>query len=270
MVMCCLKQTLSEDTNRIKILGVLVSIEATKKSFEESFKETTFYNKQTQDENHLRDILSFIEIAPEMRVLDLGCGSGYLTFPIAKENPNATILGLDIVTKTLEHNSVEAKKRSLYNLEFKSYDGKIFPFDDETFDLVITRYALHHFPDIELSMHEVARVLKPKGRLFISDPRPNECDITRFVDDYMQLKKDGHIKFYTKDEWFEICGKCGFSVIQSFDSQISFPRKKSTSVGFDEVIRKHDKMIVDSYEFYETEDEIWVTEKVNNILFCKD
>lgn len=57
-----------------------MSIEATKNSFEESFKETIFYNKQTQDESHLRDILKFFQITPKMKVLDLGCGSGYLTF----------------------------------------------------------------------------------------------------------------------------------------------------------------------------------------------
>ncbi len=247
-----------------------MSIEATKTSFEESFKETTFYNKQTQDENHLRAILKCVEIKPQMKVLDLGCGSGYLTFPIAKENPEATILGLDIVTKTLESNTAKAETDGLSNLEFRTYDGNIFPFEDATFDLIVTRYALHHFPNIKQSMNEVARVLKPTGRLFISDPRPNDCDISRFVDDYMQLKKDGHIKFYTKNEWIEICGECGLSVIQSFDSQIRFPKKKDTAVGFEEVISRHDKMIVDSYDLYETKDEIWVTEQVNNILFCKD
>ncbi len=41
----------------------------------------------------------------------------------------------------------------------------------------------------------MSRVLKEGGRLFISDPCPYECDTERFVDDYMQLKKDGHIRF---------------------------------------------------------------------------
>ena len=39
----------------------------------------------------------------------------------------------------------------------------------------------------------MSRVLKEGGKLFISDPCPNECDTERFVDDYMRLKKDGHI-----------------------------------------------------------------------------
>ena len=61
---------------------------------------------------------------------------------------------------------------------------------------------------------------------FISDPRPNDCDTTRFVDDYMQLKKDGHIKFYTKAEWKEICGRFNLNLIEAFDSQIRFTKKK--------------------------------------------
>ena len=178
-----------------------VSIEATKNCFEESFKETTFYNKQTQDESHLRDILNFIQIKPRMKVLDLGCGSGYLTFPMAKENPDVNVIGLDIVTTTLENNAAKAEKESIFNLEFNSYDGSIFPFEDETFDLVVTRYALHHFPDIEKSMKEVARVLKTGGSLFISDPRPNECDVSRFVDDYI------HSDIF----FFEVCHTICFS-----------------------------------------------------------
>ena len=40
--------------------------------------------------------------------------------------------------------------------------------------MVISRYALHHFPDIQKSISEVSRVIKPKGFLFISDPTPTE------------------------------------------------------------------------------------------------
>lgn len=136
-----------------------------------------------------------------MKVLDLGCGSGYLTFPIAKMNENVNVIGLDIVTDTLRRNSIKAQEMGIKNIKFVSYDGVTFPFEDDFFDLVMTRYALHHFPEIRKSMSEVNRVLKCHGTFFISDPKPNDCDTTRFIDDYMQLKKDGHIKFYTKDEW---------------------------------------------------------------------
>jgi hypothetical protein len=75
------------------------------------------------------------------------------------------------------------------------------------------------------SIGEVSRVLKAGGALFISDPCPNECDAERFVDDYMSLKKDGHIRFYTKNE-------------------------------------------IDSYDLVETDTELFITERINNIMFC--
>ena len=69
------------------------SIESTKKGFEESFKSGTFYNEQTQDQNHLELILNFLNISPGMNVLDLGTGTGYLAFPIARKYPAAEVAG---------------------------------------------------------------------------------------------------------------------------------------------------------------------------------
>ena len=135
--------------------------------------------------------------------------------------------------------------------------------------MVISRYALHHFPNIQKSISEVSRVTRQRGFLFISAPAPNVNDTSRFVDGYMQLKKDGHIKFYTKDEWLQICGKYGLQFKKSFDSTIRFPKKKDTAYGFDELLKKHSKKIIESYELEVVGNEIYITEQVNNILFCK-
>ena len=111
------------------------------------------------------------------------------------------------------------------------------------------------------------RVLKNEGYFFLSDPTPNINDNTRFVDEYMQLKKDGHIKFYTKEEWKDICEKAGFDYEKSFDSSIRFPKRKDTAYGFEELLKKHEKSIIDSYQLEILGDEIYVTEQVNNIVF---
>ncbi len=112
--------------------------------------------------------------------------------------------------------------------------------------------------------------MKDRGMFFISDPCPNECDTERFVDDYMRLKKDGHIKFYTLDEWKNICGIHGFCLNDSFESQIRFPKKKDTAFGYEEVLGKHDKTVIESYDLVETETELYITERVNNVLFKLD
>lgn len=245
------------------------SIKATKEGFEESFLQGDFYNKQTQDQQHLESIISFLPIKSGMKILDLGVGSGFLSFAIAKKYQNVQIIGLDIVEMALEKNRERAEAEGLCNLSFVSYDGIDFPFKDCEFDLVMTRYALHHFPDIQKSIGEVSRVLKNHGSFFISDPRPNDDDTERFVDAYMQLKKDGHIKFYTKKEWCDICSKASFNLYDSFDSEIRFPKKRATAYGFDELLKHYSKNIIDGYHVEITDDEIYISEKVNNILFVK-
>lgn len=250
-------------------MDVKASIAETRKGFEESFASGDFYNRQTQDAEHLDKILQFIKITGGMKILDLGCGSGYLSFPIAENNPDCEVIGLDIVSGALTVNCSKAEEKRVNNLSFVSYDGIHFPFEEEYFDLVVTRYSLHHFPDIGHSIGEVSRVLVSGGQLFISDPCPNDCDVERFVDDYMRLKKDGHIKFYTKTEWIDICARRGLQIVDGFESTIRFPKKKDTAFGYEEVLKKHDRTVISSYDLVETSTELYITERVNNLIFFK-
>ena len=58
-------------------------------------------------------------------------------------------------------------------------------------------------------------------------------------------------------------------MMDCFESKIRFPKKKDTAVGYEEVLKKHDKAVIDSYDLEETDTEQFVTERVNNILFKK-
>lgn len=246
------------------------SISKTRQSFEEGFTEPEarkFYNSQTQDEEHLNRILSVLATRKGGRILDLGCGSGYLSFPLAAQNPYSQVVGLDIVNKTLENNRQAAKNSNLSNLDFVSYDGITFPFENSSFDTVVSRYALHHFPDIRKAFAEISRVLRKGGQFFLSDPTPDACDKNRFVDAFMRMKDDGHIKFYTMEEFERLASSVGFKLENSFFSQIHFPRKSNQDYG--NLLAQTDKNTSDSYEVEKRGGEIWITEQVLNLSFRK-
>lgn len=85
----------------------------------------------------------------------------------------------------------------------------------------------------------------------------------------MQMKKDGHIKFYTKKEWQTMGDLGGFNLVDSFDTYIRFPKKKENALELDEILKRFDKQVIDEYNLKYVNDEIWITEKVNNLLFQK-
>ena len=271
--------TIIPNENNIKkvldmILGATVmttnekNIAAAKNGFEAAFAENNFYVRQTGDDTHLKAILDFLPIRPGMKILDLGAGTGYLTFAVAEKYPDVKIVGLDIVEKALENDRKRAEAQHLSNITFLGYDGVTFPFSDNEFDMVVSRYVPHHFPDIEKSISEISRVLSDKGYLFISDPTPNSIDESGFIDEYMQVKPDGHVKFYSLEEWVDMCRHEGLQLADSFKSSIRFPRKKEKA--YSDIIEKHDKSVVESYDLKFVDDEVYVTEQVNNILFFKE
>lgn len=246
------------------------SIQDTKRCFEESFREQKYYNKQTQDAEHLAMILDEIELPyAGMKLLDLGTGSGYLAFSLAENNPDSYITGLDIVENALIENRKRARDEQINNIDFITYDGIKFPFEDNSFDYITARYCLHHFPAIEETFKEIARVLKPQGKLFIADPVPNDIDSNRFVDEYMKLKKDGHIKFYTENEFVEIGESSGLFKVNSFKTSIRFPKKRESAAELPEILKRHDSEVVESYDMEITDKDIYLTEQVINITFQK-
>ena len=98
--------------------------------------------------------------------------------------------------------------------------------------------------------------MKKGGVFFLSDPAPNDDDTEHFVDEYMQMKKDGHIKFYTQDEWNEIAGVSGLKFLNGVETAIRFPRKKETALEFDDIMKRHDEKVIKGYEV-----EVFISDK---------
>ena len=98
-------------------------------------------------------------------ILDFGCGRGRFTGFLSEHSSKST--GLDMTAGLLDR-AIEAHAQD--NIDFKLYDGEVFPFEDNTFDLIFSCTVLQHIviPDVlESVVKEFQRVLAPGGKLLL-------------------------------------------------------------------------------------------------------
>jgi ubiquinone/menaquinone biosynthesis C-methylase UbiE len=116
------------------------------------------------------DAVAGDEPLPYERALELGCGTGFFLLNlmqggIAKKG-SVTDLSpgmVKVALRNAEHLGLDVDGRVA--------DAETIPYDDNTFDLVVGHAVLHHIPDVEKSLREVIRVLKPGGRfIFAGEP----------------------------------------------------------------------------------------------------
>lgn len=101
------------------------------------------------------------------RVLDVGCGTGLVAIRLAESLPGGRILGVDLSDGMLRVAQAKALARSAVNVSFRKMDAESLTLADGTFDVVVSLFALTHFPDPLRALREMHRVLTPGGRLVI-------------------------------------------------------------------------------------------------------
>lgn len=100
--------------------------------------------------------------------LDAGCGGGRFVIALAKLGVKK-VCGIDISREAIEHGKKRVAERGLSeNTEFMEASVLNIPFEDGTFDYVISSGVIHHTPDPHKGFQELVRVLKPGGILFLS------------------------------------------------------------------------------------------------------
>lgn len=115
--------------------------------------------------------VTLAQLQPGEQVIDVGCGTGTLAMEAARRVGHAgRVVGIDPGTEQIAQARVKAARRSL-PVEFQVGVIEQLPFPDQTFDVVFSTLMMHHLPAPlkRQGLIEVARVLKPGGRLVLAD-----------------------------------------------------------------------------------------------------
>ncbi|MDY0087612.1 MAG: class I SAM-dependent methyltransferase [Coriobacteriia bacterium] len=120
----------------------------------------------------LWDVYQALELEPNMRVLDAGCGTGNLElFVSEKPHPPAEFHGIDFSPEMLAR--ARHKCRNLEFATFTQHDlSKPLPYPDASFDRIVSVNVLYALEQRDETMRELLRVLKPEGRIVLTSPTP--------------------------------------------------------------------------------------------------
>jgi SAM-dependent methyltransferase len=105
-------------------------------------------------------------------VLDVGCGNGQSTRAAAGATPSGSVLGVDLSSPMLERARALARAEGLANVEYVQADAQVHPFVTGSFDLAMSRFGSMFFADKVAAFANIARALRPGGRLLLVTWQP--------------------------------------------------------------------------------------------------
>jgi arsenite methyltransferase len=161
-------------------------------------------------------------------VLDLGSGAGFDCFLAAKKvGKNGKIIGVDMTPEMIEKARENARRGNYRNVEFRLGEIENLPAADNLVDAVISNCVINLVPDKTRVFKEAFRVLKPGGRLMVSD-----IVLSKELPDFIKNSIEAYVGCIAgaimKDEYVEAVKEVGFQKVKIID-ETSFPSECITN-----------------------------------------
>ncbi len=164
-----------------------------------------------------------VELLGTEMILDVGSGAGHtaLAFaPFVKQS-----IGIDVTRAMVQVATDLAKDMNITNAKFLVGDAESIPFPAATFDYVTCRYCVHHLPQPEVVLREIARVLRPRGQfLFVDHYAPEHDELDDFINLLDRIRDPSHARENRLSEyktWFLQSG-LSYEEVKKWDLELDF------------------------------------------------
>lgn len=165
------------------------------------------------DRETLARLVARLAPRPTDSVLDIGTGAGHTALAFAPAV--ARVVALDLTRPMLGEVRRNAAARNVANLSVHQGAAEALPFADAVFDLVTCRLTTHHFAALPRAVGEMARVLRPGGRLLIADTMvPEDDELDRAINEIETLRDPSHVRNCRPSEWRHMLAAARLRVVE--------------------------------------------------------
>jgi ubiquinone/menaquinone biosynthesis C-methylase UbiE len=163
-----------------------------------------------KDDAALQLVMQFAGLTPDDDVLDVACGPGILACACAKLGRHVT--GIDITPAMIERAKDLQAREGLENLTWHIGNVRSLPFPDNSFTVVMSRYAFHHLTDPLEVLVEMKRVCKPSGRIVVVDmAAPANPKQAQALNEMERLRDPSHVRALSPSELAELFTRAGLA-----------------------------------------------------------
>jgi demethylmenaquinone methyltransferase/2-methoxy-6-polyprenyl-1,4-benzoquinol methylase len=133
------------------------------------------------DQRWRRLLVESLALKPGQRALDLATGTADVAIQVARRHPEVKVVGVDPSEKMLEIGRVKVAELGLQaRLELQLGDGQQLPFEDNSFDAACIAFGIRNVPDRPRALREMARVVRPGGRVSVLELSEPQGALARF------------------------------------------------------------------------------------------
>ena len=166
-----------------------------------------------KDGKDLVKMVGMADVNGQEVLLDIATGGGHTANAFASLVKKVT--AVDLTKEMLAAAESFIKGNGHLNVEFVQGDAEQLPFLDDAFDIVTCRIAPHHFPNVDLFIKEVYRVLKPKGQFLLNDNVvPEKQEFDQFYNAIEKMRDYSHFRAWKKSEWIQKLEDSGLEIFE--------------------------------------------------------
>jgi len=150
----------------------------------------------------LQRMSTMLELTSSDCALDIATGSGHTALQLAQNF--SQVVAFDVTPEMLRETRANALAKAKEHVRPVLGDAVSLPFSDGAFNVVTCRIAPHHFPNLDATLKETARVLCPGGKFYVLDcSAPDDPEALAFIDEIEKLRDPSHVALYPPQRWLK-------------------------------------------------------------------